>query len=99
MTEFNLIMSICTLIGTLSTILFAYLAFRRSEKEEETKDVQLETTILKDISYIKEGIERVEKNLNKLEEKYSNMNERIVKVELGLKNLKKEIDGLESRGY
>lgn len=88
MSELNLITSVCSLIGTISTIFFAYLAFRRSEKDEEKKDVEIEVNVLSDIGYIKESIKRVEKKIIKLEDDISNMKERLVKVEV---KLKKEI--------
>ena len=86
MTELNLITSVCSLIGTISTIFFAYLAFRRSEKDEEKKDVEIEVNVQSDIGYIKESIKRVEKKIIKLEDDISNMKERLVKVEVKLKN-------------
>ena len=92
MNTLNIVMTLTSFIGTVSTIFFAYLAFRRSEKEEEKKEVQIETTMISDIGYIKEGIKRVEKNISRLEEKYSDMNSRIIKVEEGLKSVKKIID-------
>lgn len=92
MTEFNLVMSICSLIGTISTIFFAYLAFRRSEKEEDTKVVQVDTIVQSDIGYIKESIKRIESKIVKLEDDITHMKERIVKVEVTLKTLKKQND-------
>ena len=89
MINLNVIMSICSLIGTVSTIFFAYLAFRRSEKEEETKDVQIDTIVQSDIGYIKESIKRVEKKITKLEDDVSHMKERRIKVEV---KLKKELE-------
>ncbi len=65
MSELNLITSVCSLVGTVSTIFFAYLAFRRSEKEEEKKDVEMEVNVQSDIGYIKESIKRVEKKIKK----------------------------------
>ena len=89
MSELNLITSVCSLIGTISTIFFAYLAFRRSEKDEEKKDVEIEVNVQSDIGYIKESIKRVEKKIIKLEDDISNMKERLVKVEV---KLKKELE-------
>ncbi len=89
MINLNVIMSICSLIGTVSTIFFAYLAFRRSEKEDETKDVQIDTIVQSDIGYIKESIKRVEKKITKLEDDVSHMRERLIKVEV---KLKKELE-------
>ena len=89
MINLNVIMSICSQIGTVSTIFFAYLAFRRSEKEEETKDVQIDTIVQSDIGYIKESIKRVEKKITKLEDDVSHMKERLIKVEV---KLKKELE-------
>ena len=45
-----------------------------------------------DIGYIKACIDRVEKNLNMVDEKYRNITERIAKVEESLLNVIKRVD-------
>ena len=92
MINLNVIMSICSLIGTVSTIFFAYLAFRRSEKEEQKTDGKTEGVMFSDIGYIKACVDRVEKNLNKVDEGHRNIAERLAKVEVSLTNVIKRVD-------
>lgn len=88
MQSINLVVSIIGIIGTLSTIFFAYLAIRRSVKEEDHKEGIKEATIESDICYIKECLKRLEEHLDKVETRYNDIGERIVKVEVALENLK-----------
>ena len=48
-----------------------------------------EGTIMSDIVHIKDCVDRLEKNLNKVDERYRNILERLVKVEESVSNIKK----------
>ena len=45
-----------------------------------------------DIGYIKACVERVEKNVNKVDERYRNIAERLAKVEEASVNITKRVD-------
>ncbi len=77
----NIVLSILSVIGTLSSILFAYLAFKRNDKHDTRKDGKSEGVLLSDVGYIKSSIDRIEKTLDKLQEKYDDLHSRIIKVE------------------
>ena len=81
--------SIIGIIGTISSVFFAYLAFKRNEKSEIKIQGKSEGTIMSDIVHIKDCVDRLEKNLNKVDERYRNILERLVKVEESVSNLKK----------
>ena len=85
-------MNIITLIAALSSIVFALLAYKRSEREEQKKEGKNEGLIISDIGYIKACVDRVEKNLTRLDERYKNVLERLAKVEESLQNAQKRID-------
>lgn len=85
-------MNIITLIAALSSIVFALLAYKRSEREEQKKEGKNEGLIISDIGYIKACVDRVEKNLTRLDERYKNVLERLAKVEESLSNAQKRID-------
>lgn len=87
MHELNIIISIIGVFGTLSSIFFAYLAFKRNSTSEIKKDGVNEGTVLSDIVHIKACVDRVEKNLNQVDERYRNILERLVKVEGALSNV------------
>ena len=84
-----------TLIGlfaSISSIVFAYLAFRRSDKQEQKTDGKTEGVMFSDIGYIKACVDRVEKNLNKVDERDRNILERLAKVEESVVNVTKRVD-------
>ena len=81
--------SIIGIIGTISSVFFAYLAFKRNDKSETKIQGKSEGTIMSDIVHIKDCVDRLEKNLNKVDERYRNILERLVKVEESVSNIKK----------
>lgn len=60
MSEIETVLTIISVIGALSTILFAYLAFKRANKKEDKLSGKNEGIIISDISYIKSSTERIE---------------------------------------
>lgn len=79
--NFEVVFSLVSLMASLSSITFAYLAFKRSERQDQRKDAKNEGLILSDIGYIKACVDRVEKNLTSVDERYRNLVERLAKVE------------------
>lgn len=79
------------LISSLS-ILFAFLAFKRNEKQDHKVEGKSEGLILSDIGYIKACVDRMEKNLTTVDERYRNNVERLAKVEESLANAQKRVD-------
>lgn len=87
-----------TLIGlliSLSSMMIAFLSFKRSEKNEQRKEGKNEGLIITNISYIRTMIERIESNLLKLDERYRNVIERLSKVEESLLNVIKRVEEIE----
>ena len=79
--NYELTISLVGFLASLSSIIFAYLAFKRSNKEEDKSEGKTEGVMFSDIGYIKACVDRVEKNLNKVDERYRNILERLAKVE------------------
>ncbi|MCB9498813.1 MAG: hypothetical protein H6687_02875 [Bacillales bacterium] len=77
----TIILSIISIFGTASSILFAFLAFKRTKKEDHKQEGKNEGVLISDIGYIKSSIERIEKTLEKLEEKYDDLLTRLIKAE------------------
>ena len=86
------IASVIGLCASLSSIVFAFLAFKRSEKQEYKKEGKNEGLILSDIGYIKACVDRVEKGFVKMDERYSLVLERLSKAEESLENVVKRVD-------
>ena len=90
--NFELIIVLVGFFASISSIIFAYLAFRRSEKEEQKTDGKTEGVMFSDIGYIKACVDRVEKNLTKVDERDRNIAERLAKVEESVRNVTKRVD-------
>ena len=81
-------MSLIGALGTLSSILFAYLAFRKSEN----KLLKEEGALISDIRYIKTSIDRMEIKLDKVENNYNDLLKRVIKVEEKQKNIERILE-------
>lgn len=89
MTEIETVLTLISVIGALSTILFAYLAFKRANKKEDKLSGKNEGIIISDISYIKSSTERIEKRLDKLEIINTDTTTRVAVLERDVKSLGK----------
>ena len=94
MVKLTIAVSIIGILGTLSSIYFAYLACSKSNMQEQRVDGKTEGAMLSDIGYIKACVDRVEKNINKVDERYQNIAERLAKVEEAVVNVTKRVDEL-----
>ena len=86
MSEIEIVLTIISVLGTLSSILFAYLAFHKGSKADEKKDGKSEGVLLSDVGYIKSSIDRIEKTLDKLQAKYDDLHARLILVEEKVNN-------------
>lgn len=94
--ESNIVVTIVGLCASISSIIFAILAFKRSEKQEHRNEGKNEGLMMSDIGYIKACVDRVEKNMTKVEERYRQVIERLVKVEESLQNVTKRVDEIKT---
>lgn len=83
----TVVVSFIGILGTLSSIFFAYMAFKRNTKHDIKNEGKNEGTMISDICHIKECVDRVEKNLHLVDERYRIILERVVKVEEALSNI------------
>lgn len=90
--DFELIVVLVGFCASISSIVFTYLAYRKNEKKDQKTDGKTYGVIFSDIGYIKVCIDRVEKNLNQLNERDRNTVERLAKVEESVLNVTKRID-------
>ena len=93
--SYELLISLIGLIGALSSIIFSYIAFKRSNKKDDKEEGKAEGVMISDIGYIKACVDRLEKNFNKVDELYKNISERVIKLETSLTNLSLRIEQLE----
>lgn len=93
--SYELLISLIGLIGALSSVIFSYLAFKRSNKKDDKEEGKAEGVMISDIGYIKACVDRLEKNFNKVDELYKNISERVIKLETSLTNLSLRIEQIE----
>ena len=86
------IISLIGVIGTLSSIFFAYLAFKRNTLLDQKNEGKSEGIMFSDIGYFKACVDRVEKNLSKVDERDRKVAERLAKFEQALDNVIKRVD-------
>ena len=90
--NFEVVITFIGLFASISSIVFAYLAFKRSERQDCKVDGKTEGVMFSDLGYIKACVDRVEKNLNKVDERDRNIAERLAKVEETVSNVTKRVD-------
>ncbi len=73
--------SIVSVLAALSSIVFAYLTFLKSKKEEMKLQGKNEGIILSDIAYIKESVSRMERNFLNVEKRYEELLKRVLLIE------------------
>lgn len=84
MNSLDIVLTIISVVGTFSSIIFAYLAFRRNDRGDRKAEGKNEGVLISDVGYIKSSIDRIEKSMDKLEQNYARLSERVVKVETEL---------------
>ena len=94
----EIVVGVIGLIGTISSICFAYLAFRRNHTFDTKKDAKTEGVLISDIGYIKSSIDRMEGKLDRVETNYQNLLTRIVKVEEAQNALEKRLEHSRVKG-
>ena len=87
----QVVISLIGVIGTLSSIMFAYLAFRRNSCKDVTTEAKREGTLLSDIGYMKSSTDRMEGKLDKVEANYQLLLTRVIKVEEAYNSLNQRL--------
>ncbi len=95
--SFELTVTLVGFFASISSIIFAYLAFKRSNQNEQKTNGKTEGVMFSDIGYIKACVDRVEKNLNKVDERDRNIAERLAKVEESVANVTKRVDEISKQ--
>lgn len=93
----EIVVLIVGLCSSISGILFAFLGFRRNDKNDNKSEGKDEGTLVADVSHIKQGVDRMERDVNKLDERQHTFAERIAKVEEGLSSIQKRIEELHGK--
>lgn len=79
-------LSILGVLGTLSSIIFAYLAFRRNDKKDIKIHATQEAEIVADMKWLKSSVSRMEKKINEIDDNYKELGIAVIKVKERLDN-------------
>ena len=88
----EIILTIISIIGTISSLIFAYIAFRRNDKSDVRNSAKIEGALHSDIGYIKSSIDRMEAKLDKQDNNYQVLLTRVIKVEENYNSLSKILE-------
>lgn len=75
-----------------------FLSFRKSERNDNRIAGKSEGTILSDIAHIKSSVDRMEKNINIVDQRYTSMTERLARVEESVEIIQKRLEELHEKG-
>lgn len=89
--EATIVLSIISVLGTVSSIVFAYLAYERNAKTDNKQEGKNEGVLISDVGYIKSSIDRIEKNMDKLEDRYNQLSNQLTKTEESVAQAHKRI--------
>ncbi len=78
-------------------MLFAYLAFSRNRKRDESAQGQHSGTILTEIGYIKSGIDDIKKRQELLDERHLEIVARLAAVESAAEQAHRRLDALRGK--
>lgn len=87
-------LAILSVLGAVSSIAFAYLAFSRNKRHDDTKEGQHSGTILTEIGYIKSGIDDIRRKQELEDQRHIEIVSRLVAVEASSKQAHKRLDAL-----
>lgn len=79
-------LSVLGVLGTLSSIMFAYLAFRRNDKKDIKIHATQEAEIVADMKWLKSSVSRMEKKINEIDDNYKELGITVIKVKERLDN-------------
>ena len=92
MSTTEITLTLISVLGTISSIAFAFLAFRRNS-QSDTKEIGRESgTMISDLGYIKSSIERIEKRLDLTDSKFDGISTRLARVEESTASAHKRLD-------
>lgn len=97
MSDMEIALTIISVLGTVSSIMFAYLAFKKNNAKDDKKEGKNEGILISDVGYIKSSTERIEKRLDKLETFNTDIMTRVVVLENEMKNIKRSPRVKETR--
>lgn len=83
--------------GTICAIVFAYIAFRRNSKSDDTAEGKKDGVLLTEIGYIKSGVDDIKRKQEKEDERHIQVIGRLSAVESSTELAHHRIDELQQK--
>lgn len=83
------------ILGGLSGILFAVIAWRKSAEKDDREDGRSLGTVQSDLGYIKSGVDDLKTDVREMRTSQTNLTERVRAVEESTRQAHKRIDELK----
>lgn len=87
------------IIAAIVAIFTSIVNALRNNKQDNKQDARQDATILTEIGYIKSSIDGVNRKLERQEERYIEVAERLTAVEASAKQAHKRIDSIEKKEH
>ena len=84
--------SVVAVATSLLSVFIASVSLKRNERLDAKNEGKHQGSIFSDLGYIKACVDRVEKNLNKVDERYKDVLQRLSKVEEVVTQVTKRLD-------
>ncbi len=94
MTELEILSIIFGIMGVISTILFAILAYNRNKTHDDTKEGHKVGAVLTELGYIKSGVDDIKRKQEKQDEQHIEVISRLSVLEESTREAHKRIDYL-----
>ena len=85
------------IVGTLSGIVFAVIAYKRNNKTDNESKGKESGMMMAEIGYIKSGVDDIKRKQERQEEHHIEVISRLTTVEESAKSAHHRIDGLEDK--
>lgn len=79
--EASIVVSVVSLLASLSSIMFAFLSFRRSDRKDRRVEGKFEGEVASGLAHIKEMLSKMETDIAKLDSQSRELAERMARVE------------------
>ena len=81
----EVVVMIVGIVGTVSSMVFGYIAFRKKENEEKSVRGKSKGILISEIGNIKNSIDRMYEKLDVIEKNYHEISRRVIRVETSIR--------------